>query len=72
MTGLTATEAAARILAEVRRPPALWVPLDDALGSVLAVSVVTPVFLGTVVGAVIRAVLALVFALGKSCMLCYR
>ena len=43
MTGLTATEAAARILAEVRRQPALRVPLDDALGSVLAESVVSPV-----------------------------
>src|SRR5207249_3353409 len=43
MTGLNATEAAARILAEVRRQPALRVPLDDALGSVLAESVVSPV-----------------------------
>jgi molybdopterin molybdotransferase len=41
-TGLTATEAAVRIVAEVRRQPALRIPLDDALGGVLAENVVSP------------------------------
>jgi molybdopterin molybdotransferase len=40
---LAAAEAARRILAEVRRQPALRVPLDDALGSVLAEDVVSPI-----------------------------
>ena len=35
-------DAARRILAEVRRQPSLRVPLDDALGSVLAEDVVSP------------------------------
>jgi molybdopterin molybdotransferase len=39
---LTAAEAARRILAEVRRQPALRVPLDDALDAVLADDVVSP------------------------------
>ena len=34
---LTARDAALRILAEARRQPALRIPLDDALGHVLAV-----------------------------------
>jgi molybdopterin molybdotransferase len=42
-TALTPTEAALRILAEVRRQPALRVPLDDALDAVLAEDVVSPV-----------------------------
>lgn len=43
VTGLlTAAEAARRILAEVRRQPALRVPLDDALDAVLADDVVSP------------------------------
>jgi molybdopterin molybdotransferase len=41
-TALAAAEAATRILAEVRRQPALRMPLDDALGSVLAEDVVSP------------------------------
>jgi len=41
-TGLAATEAARRILVDVRRQPALRVPLDDALDSVLAEDVVSP------------------------------
>jgi molybdopterin molybdotransferase len=41
-TALTAADAARRILVEVRRQPALRVPLDDALGSVLAEDVVSP------------------------------
>ncbi len=39
---LAAADAARRILAEVRRQPPLRVPLDDALGSVLAEDVVSP------------------------------
>jgi molybdopterin molybdotransferase len=39
---LAAGEAARRILAEVHRQPALRVPLDDALDSVLAEDVVSP------------------------------
>jgi molybdopterin molybdotransferase len=39
---LPAREAAHRILSDVRRQPALRVPLDDALGSVLADDVVSP------------------------------
>ncbi|MDF3053845.1 MAG: molybdenum cofactor synthesis domain protein [Geminicoccaceae bacterium] len=42
-TGLSAAEAARRILLDVRRQPALRIPLDDALGSVLAEDVVSPV-----------------------------
>jgi molybdopterin molybdotransferase len=40
---LTAAEAAQRILAEARRQPALRIPLDDALGSVLAEDCVSPI-----------------------------
>jgi molybdopterin molybdotransferase len=44
LTGpLTAAEAAEKILAETRRQPALRIPLDDALGSVLAEDVVSPI-----------------------------
>jgi molybdopterin molybdotransferase len=39
---LAAAEAARLILAEVRRQPALRIPLDDALGGVLAEDVVSP------------------------------
>jgi molybdopterin molybdotransferase len=39
---LGAAEAAGRILLDVRRQPALRMPLDDALGSVLAEDVVSP------------------------------
>jgi len=39
---LAAAEAARRILDEVRRQPALRVPLDDALDSVLAEDIVSP------------------------------
>ena len=39
---LAAADAARRILAEVRRQPPLRVPLDDALDSVLAEDVVSP------------------------------
>jgi molybdopterin molybdotransferase len=39
---LLAAEAALRILADVRRQPALRIPLDDALGSVLAEDSVSP------------------------------
>jgi molybdopterin molybdotransferase len=39
---LSAAEAARRILADVRRQPALRVPLDDALDGVLAEDVVSP------------------------------
>ena len=43
MTGpLSAAEAARRILVDVRRQPALRVPLDDALDSVLAEDVASP------------------------------
>jgi molybdopterin molybdotransferase len=40
---LSATEAARRILDDVRRQPALRIPLDDALDSVLAEDVVSPI-----------------------------
>ena len=40
---ISAAEAAGRILAEVRRQPALRMPLDDALDSVLAEDVVSPI-----------------------------
>jgi molybdopterin molybdotransferase len=39
---LSAAEAARRILAEVRQQPSLRIPLDDALGSVLAEAVRSP------------------------------
>ena len=39
---LTAREAALRILAEVQRQPALRIPLDDALGHILAHDVCSP------------------------------
>jgi molybdopterin molybdotransferase len=39
---LSAAEAAQRILQDVRRQPALRIPLDDALDSVLAEAVVSP------------------------------
>ena len=39
---LTARDAALRILGEVRRQPALRVPLDDALGHILAHDVTSP------------------------------
>ncbi len=42
MTGLTAREAALEILQHVARQPALRVPLDDALGAVLAEPVIAP------------------------------
>lgn len=42
-SGLAAREAAAAILEAVSRQPALRVPLDDALGSVLAEPVVSPI-----------------------------
>jgi molybdopterin molybdotransferase len=41
-TGLAAADAASRILDAVRPQPSLRVPLDDALGSVLAEDVVSP------------------------------
>lgn len=40
---LSAADAARQILADVRRQPALRIPLDDALGSVLAEDVVSPI-----------------------------
>jgi molybdopterin molybdotransferase len=40
---LSAAEAARRILTEVRRQPVLRMPLDDALDSVLAEDVVSPI-----------------------------
>ena len=40
---LAAADAARRILAEVRRQPTLRVPLDDALDSVLADDIVSPI-----------------------------
>jgi molybdopterin molybdotransferase len=40
---LSASEAARRILDEIRRQPALRIPLDDALDSVLAEDVVSPI-----------------------------
>ena len=42
MTGLAAREAALRILASVPRQPTLRIPLDDALGTVLAEPLVSP------------------------------
>ncbi|HEY0350520.1 MAG TPA: molybdopterin molybdotransferase MoeA, partial [Gemmatimonadales bacterium] len=39
---LSAADAARKILDDVRRQPALRIPLDDALGSVLAEDVVSP------------------------------
>jgi len=42
-TGLTAGDAARRILAAVRPQPSLRVPLDDALDSVLAKEIVSPI-----------------------------
>ncbi|HKP28429.1 MAG TPA: hypothetical protein VJU15_03465, partial [Gemmatimonadales bacterium] len=39
---LSAREAAREIIAGVRRQPALRVPLDDALGSILAEPVTSP------------------------------
>ena len=39
---IAAADAARRILAEVSRQPSLRIPLDDALGSVLAEDVVSP------------------------------
>lgn len=42
MTSLAAREAALHILGAVPRQPALRIPLDDALGSVLAEAVVSP------------------------------
>lgn len=42
MTALSAREAALRILAAVPRQPTLRLPLDDALGSVLAEGVASP------------------------------
>src|SRR4029434_1660134 len=39
---LSAAEAAQRILDAVRRQPTLRIPLDDALGSVLAEDIVSP------------------------------
>jgi molybdopterin biosynthesis enzyme len=41
VTPLGAAEAAQRILSDVRRQPGLRIPLDDALGSVLAEDVVS-------------------------------
>ena len=38
---LSASEAAERILLDIRRQPPLRIPLDDALGSVLAEDVVS-------------------------------
>ena len=40
---LAASDAARRILAEISRQPSLRIPLDDALGSVLAEDVVSPI-----------------------------
>jgi molybdopterin molybdotransferase len=42
MTGLSARDAALEILRHISRQPALRVPLDDALGAVLAEDVVSP------------------------------
>ncbi len=42
MTGLSARDAALRILREVAPQPTLRIPLDDALGSVLAADVTSP------------------------------
>jgi molybdopterin molybdotransferase len=41
-TALAAADAARRILADVRRQPVLRIPLDDALDSVLAEDIVSP------------------------------
>ncbi len=43
MTALAAREAALRILADITRQPALRIPLDDAVGSVLAEDVTSPI-----------------------------
>jgi molybdopterin molybdotransferase len=43
VTALAAREAALRILADIRRQPALRIPLDDAVGSVLAEDVTSPI-----------------------------
>jgi molybdopterin molybdotransferase len=43
VTSLSASDAALRILAEVRRQPPVRIPLDDALGGVLADPVVSPI-----------------------------
>jgi molybdopterin biosynthesis enzyme len=40
---LTARAAAEKVVAEIRRQPALRIPLDDALGSVLAEPIVSPI-----------------------------
>ena len=40
---LSAADAARKILDDVRRQPALRIPLDDALGSVLAETVISPI-----------------------------
>jgi molybdopterin molybdotransferase len=40
---LAAADAARRILAEIRRQPALRMPLDDALDSVLAEDIISPI-----------------------------
>jgi molybdopterin molybdotransferase len=42
MTALSAREAAVEILHHIKRQPALRVPLDDALGAVMAEAVVSP------------------------------
>lgn len=42
MTALSAREAALRVVAAVERQPALRIPLDDALGTVLAEPLVSP------------------------------
>lgn len=42
-TGLTPGEAARLVLATVRRQPSLRVPLDDALGSILAEELASPI-----------------------------
>ena len=42
MTGLTARDAALEILRHTPRQPALRIPLDDALGAVLAEEIVSP------------------------------
>ena len=43
LSALSARDAALRILLEVRRQPPLRIPLDDALGAVLAEDVVSPI-----------------------------
>jgi len=42
MTGLSARDAALEILSHIQRQPSLRVPLDDALGAVLAEAAVSP------------------------------